>query len=233
MAIEQDAIRTRRVRSHRGRQVVGQLEGNGRRPETVDRHKPPHEFGKRAGESDRLAATEGMCDHDDGAADDVSHEQREVDVQQRPRETGVERPAVAVTAEVERHRVIAERRDPRREIIEHAAVVVRAVAQQHGRRRRISPAPQPQLRTIDRDELRTIRLAGDEGAIVTVRDRVECWVIATRQLCVVSDAGDPNPSAVPAFGTYGVRPGQFARMQPMHRHAAYETANVDDAIGAV
>ena len=79
-------------------------------------------------------------------------------MQQRPREARVERTAVAVTAKVERDRVVAERRDAWREVVEHAAVVVRAVEQEHRCRGRIAPAPQPQLRPIDGDELRAIRL---------------------------------------------------------------------------
>ena len=74
-----------------------------------------------------------------GSPDDVAHEQREVEVQQRPREARVERPAVAVTAKVERDRVIPERRDAWREVVEHAAMVVSAVEQQH----RCAPSRHP------------------------------------------------------------------------------------------
>ena len=106
-----------------------------------------------------------------GAADHVADQQREVEVQQRPREAGVERSAVAVTAEVERDRVVAERGDTRREVVEHAAVVVGAVQEQHRRCGRVAPAPQPQGRAVDLDELGPIGFAQDERGLGAVRDR--------------------------------------------------------------
>ena len=76
-----------------------------------------------------------------------------------------------MTAKVKRDRVITERRDAWREVVEHAAVVVGAVEQEHRCRRRVTPAPEPQLGPIDVDELRAIRLTEDESAFVAARER--------------------------------------------------------------
>ena len=81
-----------------------------------------------------------MRDQTNSTSDDVAHEQSEVDVEQRAREARVERPAVAMTAKVKRDRVIPERRNTWREVIEHTAMVVRTVEQQHRRRRRDHPS---------------------------------------------------------------------------------------------
>ena len=141
------------------RMSSGMHERDRRRPEAVDDDEPPHELGERAGDADRLTAAERMRDHADRTPDHVADQQREVEVQQRPREAGVERSAVAVATEVECDRVVAERGDPRREVVEHAAVVVGAVQEQHRRCGRITPAPEPQGRAVDLDELGPIRFA--------------------------------------------------------------------------
>ena len=75
-------------------------------------------------------------------------QQRDVEVDQRPGEAGVERPAVAVAAEVDRHDVVAERREPRRDAVEHPAVVVGAVQAQH--ERIVDGSPQPHVRNVVR-----------------------------------------------------------------------------------
>ena len=175
VAIEEDAIGARRVRVDRGANVVGRREGVRRRTEAVHDDQPPHELGERARQSDRLAGAERVRDHANSSPDDVAYEQREVEVQQRPREARVERPAVAVTAKVERDRVITERRDAWREVVEHAAVVVGAVEQQHRCRRRVTPAPEPQLGPIDVDELRAIRLTESAFGVVGAHREISRW----------------------------------------------------------
>ena len=67
---------------------------------------------------------------------------------QRPREPGVERAAVAVAAEVDRDDVVAERGEPRREAVEHPAVVVGAV--QAAARAASAGSPQPHVRNVVR-----------------------------------------------------------------------------------
>ena len=105
-------------------------------------------------------------DDADGRSDHVTYEQCEVEVDQRPRKAGVERSTVTVTAEVERDGVVPERGDPRREVVEHAAVVVGAVEEQDRRGRGVTPTPEPQRRAVDLDELRPIRVAQDQGGLV-------------------------------------------------------------------
>ena len=68
MAIEEDAIGARRVRADRGANVVGGREGFRRRAEAVHDDQPPHELGERARQSDRLAGTERVGDHANGAS---------------------------------------------------------------------------------------------------------------------------------------------------------------------
>ena len=81
----------------------------------------------------------------------MTHEHGEVEMNQRPRKSGVERATVAVTTKVDRDRVIAEGRDLRRNLVEHASVVVGTVQQQHWWRTRISPTPQPQVGAVHRN----------------------------------------------------------------------------------
>ena len=126
--------------------------GGGPRPSMTTSHRTSS--GNAPASPIAWPAAERVRDHADRSPDDVAHEQREVEVQQRPREARVERPAVAVTTKVERDRVVTERRDAWREVVEHAAMVVRTVEQQHRRCGRVTPTPQPQLRPIDGDELR-------------------------------------------------------------------------------
>ena len=161
MAIEQDAIGARRVRagSRRGcRRAVANASGGGPRPSMTTSHRTSS--GNAPARPIAWPPPNECAITPTGAPDDVAHEQREVDVQQRPREARVERPAVAVTAEVERDRVIAERRDAWREVVEHAAVVVGAVEEQHRRCRRVAPAPEPQRRPIDARRARPDRARG-------------------------------------------------------------------------
>ncbi len=110
--------------------------------------------------------------------------------------------------------VIPERRDTWREVVEHAAVVVGAVEQQHRRRRRVAPAPEPQLRSIDGDELRAIGLPQDERTVVVARERVRRMLghrsAFVRQDCRAGVAGvpahrtsSPNASARHSRNTAG------------------------------
>ena len=63
--------------------------------------------------------------------------------------------------------VVAERRDPRRQAVEHAAVVVGAVQAQHERVGRIAPAPRAQGGAVEVDELRPLGLRdGCSAALV-------------------------------------------------------------------
>ena len=89
---------------------------------------------------------------------EVADQQRQVEVDQRPREPGVERAAVAVAAEVDRHHVVAERREPGGEAVEHPAVVVGAVQAQHERVGGVTPAPRAQRGAAEVDELRPLGL---------------------------------------------------------------------------
>ena len=66
------------------------------RTEAVDVHDPAHQLREGAGHTGGLAATEGVGHEADRSPAEVADQQREVEVEQRPREPGVERAAVAV-----------------------------------------------------------------------------------------------------------------------------------------
>ena len=226
--------RSKRMRSVRAAfvctlaaEVVGQHERDGRRAEAVDDDEPAHELRERAGQADRLPAAERVRDDADRAAEHVPDEQREVEVQQRPREAGVERSAVAVTAEVDGDGVVAERGDARCEVVEHAAVVVGAVEEQHRRVARVAPAPQPQRRAVDLDELGPIRLAQDERGFIRrfgvghVRHSIVARRSCVRRWCQPRDGdragsnaprgGAPVASSAPASVRPRARTGPRAR----------------------
>ena len=90
-------------------------------------------------------------------------------IMQRPGEAGVDRAAVAVTAEVDRDDVQPERGEPRRDLVEHAAVVEPAVEQEHGRRRRVAPAPQAPGAAPEVDELGPVGLRAARASRWTYR----------------------------------------------------------------
>ena len=116
--------------------------------------------------SGKAPATPVACPPPKECADDadrpsaeVTDQQRQVEVEQRPREPGVERPAVAVAAEVDGDDVVAEGGEPRGEAVEHPAVVVGAVQAEHERIGRVTPAPRPQRGAVEVDEVRPLGLS--------------------------------------------------------------------------
>src|SRR4051794_6062503 len=106
MTIEEDPVGALRVGLHGSPYVVRQRERDRWRPEAVDDDEPSHELGERAGQPRSLPGAERVRDDTDGPPDGVACEQREVDVEQCPREAGIDRTAVAVAAEVDRDRVV-------------------------------------------------------------------------------------------------------------------------------
>ena len=104
-----------------------------------------------------------------------------------------------MTAEVERDRVVTERRDPWREVVEHTAMVVRAVEEEHRCRRRITPAPQTQFRPIDGDELRAIRLTEGEGAVVVACERIRLMLGHGLSEAIASRPIPRAPATVPTY----------------------------------
>ena len=72
----------------------------------------------------RPVPAEGVGDEPHRSPAQRSDQHGEVEVDQRPGEACVERPAVAVATEVDGHHVVSEVGDPGRDAVEHAAVVV-------------------------------------------------------------------------------------------------------------
>ena len=108
---------------------IGHRNRIGRWPEAVNHHQPTHEFWERARKPYPLTSAERVGHNPDRTGAEMTHEHGEVEVDQRPRKSGVERATVAVTTKVDRDRVIAEGRDSRRNLVEHASVVVGTVQQ--------------------------------------------------------------------------------------------------------
>ena len=88
---------------------------------------------------------------------EMARQHAQVEVHRQPGVARPERTTVTMAAHVDGDGVVSELRDARRELIEHSAVVERAVHEDHRRRGRIAPTPQAQARAIDVGENRAIR----------------------------------------------------------------------------
>ena len=168
------------------------------------------ELGEGARHPGGLTAAEGVGDEAHRPPAEVADQQRQVEVDERPGEPGVERAAVAVAAEVDGDDVVAEGREPRRDAVEHPAVVVGAVQAEHERIGRVTPAPRPQRGAAEVDEVRPLGLRDLHGSIMAApRARTEpargCLQVHAR----MSRGTDPSRRARLSDRPWGVSSSSF------------------------